>query len=684
MANVERALRYAAAGMAVFPCNADKMPLVGKDEAWLAAATTNDQRIRALWREHPDAVIGLPLKPLDLFVVDCDRHKVNEDGVEYLRQLIDKHGPLPDHPWCTTGNKGEHHYFRQPAAGGKVWGHKIGKTGLETRGFRTDNDGNYVIASGSELPDGRQWWRGIGSPSLIESYEAKLIPQAPAWLLDIVRPPEAPTTARPQQAFNGPSRNFSGDEEARIRDALRFIDADDRDLWLRIGMALKDHMGDAGRTLWDGWSQHSDKYNERDQDKTWKSLRRSGITIGTLFHHAMEAGWQEPRLQESRQANDDNQASSGKEHTAEEDAGADNTPRSDTLKSARASSFELTAIQWLWPNRFALGKLAILGGLPDQGKGQILADMAARVTRGDEWPCEEGRAPQGNVILLTAEDDPNDTVVPRLIAAGADLDRIEIVQMVGNGDKDRMFSLMTDLALLGEKITEVGNVKLIQIDPMSAYLGVGKIDSYRTTDVRAVLAPVVNLAAEQKVAIVGIMHFNKKTDVTNAMLRISDSLAYVATARHCYVVVDDAENQRKLLVKAKNNLAPDGKSLAYTFGLREVGKDRQTGQTIHAPHVLWWPEHVDVTATEAMEAAASATAQSPGARDTAKQFLSDMLRAGPKLKRDIEEAAEANMISERTLRRAKDELHVVARKEGMNGPWLWELPKQNKRWHDDD
>jgi putative DNA primase/helicase len=352
-----------------------------------------------------------------------------------------------------------------------------------------------------------------------------------------------------------------------------------------------------------------------------------------------------------------------------------------TLKSARASTFEMSAIQWIWPNRFALGKLGILGGLPDQGKGQILADMAARVTRGLEWPCSEGRAPQGNVLLLTAEDDPKDTVVPRLVAAGADLDRVEIISMVNADNKDRMFSLMTDLSLLRQKIAEVGDVKMIQIDPISAYLGIGKIDSFRTTDVRAVLAPVVDLAAEHMVAIVGIMHFNKKTDITNAMLRISDSLAFVATARHCYVVVNDDGNDRKLFVKAKNNLAPDTKAMAYGFGLREVGIDQKTKQPIRAPHIVWHPQYVDVTTSEAMEAAASS--KSPAARDSAKKFLANMLAHGPVSKQEIEEAAEANCISERTLWRAKDDLHIVAKKDGLKGGWTWQLPDQTPNWHDD-
>jgi hypothetical protein len=287
-------------------------------------------------------------------------------------------------------------------------------------------------------------------------------------------------------------------------------------------------------------------------------------------------------------------------------------------------------------------------------------------------------APQGNVILLTAEDDISDTVYPRMLAAGADPSRIEIVQMVRDTGKDRMFSLVTDLELLRQKVIEVGDVRMIQIDPISAYLGVKQMDSFRTSDVRAVLGPVVGLAGDLRLSILGIMHFNKKTDVTNALLRISDSLAYGATARHVYAVVNDPENARKLFVKGKNNLAPaNQRALAYTFGTRQVGSDAKTGELIWAPHIVWQSEHVDVTASEAMQAAAETRA--PAARDSAKKFLQEMLAAGPVSKQEIEEAAEANKISERTLRRAKDELGITVRKDGPGGKWRWHLPADDKK-----
>jgi hypothetical protein len=118
-------------------------------------------------------------------------------------------------------------------------------------------------------------------------------------------------------------------------------------------------------------------------------------------------------------------------------------------------------------------------------------------------------------------------------------------------------------------------------------------------------------------------------------LRICDSLAFGATARHVYAVVDDAENKRKLFVKGKNNLAPpDTKALAYSFGAREVGPDPVTGKPIWAPHIIWHPQHVDVSATEAMQAVNNNS--SPVQRDSAKRFLEDLLSEGPVKRTDID------------------------------------------------
>jgi putative DNA primase/helicase len=216
-------------------------------------------------------------------------------------------------------------------------------------------------------------------------------------------------------------------------------------------------------------------------------------------------------------------------------------PRQDYLRTAAAEDLEMRAIDWLWPDRFALGKIGLIAGLPDYGKGQIGAFLAAAVTANVELPCQEGSAPQGNVIWLNAEDDARDTVKPRLVAAGADCKRVYFVNGVHESGKERAFNLVTDLHLLRKKIAEIGNVLLVIIDPMSAYLGIGKVDSRSATDVRGLLSPLKELAEDLHVVVIGIAHFNKKDDIKSALLRVSDSIAYVAAARHVYAVLDDPE-----------------------------------------------------------------------------------------------------------------------------------------------
>jgi putative DNA primase/helicase len=370
---------------------------------------------------------------------------------------------------------------------------------------------------------------------------------------------------------------------------------------------------------------------------------------------------------------------------AGEKANGGQAPASEIV-SVKASAYKMTGIKWLWQDRFAIGKLGIIAGLPDEGKGQTLAYIAAQVTNGGKWPMNEGRSPQGSLVVFSDEDDPNDTLVPRFAAAGADLDRVHIVKMVRDDKTGRLFSLVSDLEALRRKILEIGDVRLVLIDPISAYLGVGKVNSFHTADVRGVLTPLTTLAIETKVAIISVMHFNKKIDVTNALLRISDSLAFGAVARHVYGVIDDTENERKLFVRAKNNVAAKtkNKTLAYRFGARMVGKDEDTGDDIMAPYVLWEPQYVDVTAVEAMQSAVES--KSPAARDEAKKFLSDILAKGPVLKTEIEEAAEANGIAEKTLYRAKSDLKVIAVKDRTKheGKWTWELPPPEplpKSWH---
>jgi hypothetical protein len=361
----------------------------------------------------------------------------------------------------------------------------------------------------------------------------------------------------------------------------------------------------------------------------------------------------------------------------------------DGLESARASTYKMRAVRWLWPGRFAIGKLGLIGGMPDMGKGLICCDIIACITAPRDFPCNEGRPQRANVVWFTAEDDIEDTVIPRLVAAGANLDRVHIVKMMRDGDKRRMFNLVTDLQALREKIEKTGDVALVIIDPMSSYVGVGKINTSSTADVRGFLTPLTDLAAELQISVIGIMHFNKKADVTSAMLRIADSLAYVAAARHVYVTVDDPNVQgRKLFVRAKNNLAPDKAALSYGIGVNpQVGQD--AGKDIEAPYIVWGSELVSVTANEAMQAAAGGGASANAMRE-AVEFLQDRLSGGRQVKtNEIEEEAQAHGISRATLLRARRKLGVKAEKERgkINGDWHLHIPtatREHEQNREDD
>lgn len=197
------------------------------------------------------------------------------------------------------------------------------------------------------------------------------------------------------------------------------------------------------------------------------------------------------------------------------------------------------------------------------------------------------------------------------------------------------------------------------------------MDSRSATDVRGVLTPLKEMTEELHIAVIGIAHFNKKEDIKSTLLRVSDSIAYVAAARHVYAVLADPDDKNsKLFIKAKNNLAPDTKALRYGFGVKTVGRDPKLGVDIDAPYIVWHPQHVEITANEAMQAGNGT------AKREAREFLLDRLEAGPVNSDDLVEEAKQEGIAFATLRRAKKDLGIKSRKQrgAVAGAWTWELP----------
>lgn len=328
----------------------------------------------------------------------------------------------------------------------------------------------------------------------------------------------------------------------------------------------------------------------------------------------------------------------------------------------RLSDVQAQSIRWLWPGRFARGKVSMIAGNPGLGKSQVTASLAAIVTSGGPWPVDGGRCERGSVIFLSAEDDAADTIKPRLLAAGADTDRCYILDAVKDRDADgaarlRSFNLQSDLDRLAALLERIGDVAVVVIDPISAYLG--GTDSHKNAEVRAVLAPLAELAARHGVAVVCVSHLNKAGG-NEALMRVTGSLAFVAAARAAYVVARDKNDpQRRLFLPLKNNIGNDQAGLAFKVESSELDGGIQTSR------VMWDSEAVTVTADEAMRPAETDDERSQ--RDEITDWLQDLLYPGRMKSQEVQSKAKQAGFAWRTVQRAAKESGVMMKREGF-GP----------------
>ncbi|MGO9268251.1 MAG: AAA family ATPase [Candidatus Binataceae bacterium] len=322
-------------------------------------------------------------------------------------------------------------------------------------------------------------------------------------------------------------------------------------------------------------------------------------------------------------------------------------------------------VKWTWPGRIARGKLTVFGGDPDRGKSFVSLDLTARVTTGRPWPDGSPADDIGNVILLSAEDDAADTIRPRLEALGADIARVYIIESITDRSGEREFSLATDLARLETAIKEVGNVSLIIIDPVSAYLG--GVDSHKNSNVRSLLAPLKTLAERYGVAIVLITHLSKGD--ADPLNRLAGSIAFGAAARAAWLFSCDPERpERRLMLKLKNNLAPTMPGLAFSIELNEQGD----------PVVAWESEPVAITAAEHFRELRDVDdkPRREGPIDDACAVLRELLKDGPRPVAEIEREGKARGVSHATIKRARKLLGIESTRGGFgaDGGWVLRLP----------
>ncbi|MCH8851420.1 MAG: AAA family ATPase [Planctomycetes bacterium] len=333
-----------------------------------------------------------------------------------------------------------------------------------------------------------------------------------------------------------------------------------------------------------------------------------------------------------------------------------------TLSWRQLSTIEPQAVDWLWPNRVANGKCNLFYGDGGVGKSFVLVDMMARITTGTPWPdCRDTASEPGYVILLNAEDDPNDTIRVRFDAQGGDPTKIAFIDGVKRtkDGNDSGLSLVVDLDLI-EKLAIEKRATLFIIDPVTAYTG-GK-DIYKDDQVRDITTPLKAMAERLNMAVVLVMHTNK-SGTTNAKHKAANSSAWINACRMAWMFAEDASDpHRRSMTNAKNNLIYNADGLSFSFDPAEGS-------------LKWDDEPFRKTANQVLEERADGGKASK--QREAEEFLKRELTACSVDANEIRDRAEQEDISFSTLKRAKKKLGVGSVQDAYGGGWRWRLQAED-------
>ncbi len=390
------------------------------------------------------------------------------------------------------------------------------------------------------------------------------------------------------------------------------------------------------------------------EGRLYFAAQRAGLEeseIRKTIRSGMEAGKLLPRTIPER-----------KEKKGKAEAGgsaADAVPAGESI-IVRASAIEPRKVEWLWPGRIPLGKLTTFAGQGGLGKTFVLCDITARVTRGLDWPDSAGECcEQGQVLFVSGEDDPDDTLVPRMIELGADLNRIAFLK---TEVQDRF--TLADLKTLDRALAEIGpDVRFIAIDPPAAFLG--DVDDHRNAEVRSLLSPLKSWAARHRLAIVFNTHFTKSGGAkVEAMQRVMASVAWVNAVRAAHAFATDPEDpERVLFLTMKMNLARKRKGLAY----RIVDKGDLAS--------VEWLGEVDLTADQAVNREPGTPRQKLAA-DWLVELFQEKLEWSSE---DFWASAKENGVSKRSIDEARVKLDMPKPRLGytLDGvkTWTWWVPE---------
>lgn len=335
-----------------------------------------------------------------------------------------------------------------------------------------------------------------------------------------------------------------------------------------------------------------------------------------------------------------------------------------------AAAIKPVAIRWLWPGWIARGKLTVLAGAGGSGKTTLAIGLIGALTSGGRWPDGEICREPGNALIWSSEDDPADTLVPRLMAAGADLGRVHIIQGRVNGAGEREpFDPATDFDLLKEAVESIGGASLLLLDPV---VNVVKGDMHRANDVRRSLQAVVDFAEAHWCAVLGISHFSKGSGGASPADRVIGSQAFGALARAVLVAAKQDDTETRVLARAKSNISDDQGGVGYVVEPCTVGEGIETTRVL-------WGDRIEGSARDILAEVERLEDEEHSEKEDAEQFLLSLLADGSIPVKQIKADAAGAGHAWRTVERAKKSLGIEAVKVGVKEGWVWRLGSQDRQ-----
>ncbi len=346
-----------------------------------------------------------------------------------------------------------------------------------------------------------------------------------------------------------------------------------------------------------------------------------------------------------------------------------NVPGKRSVSLTPASTIDPRPVKWLWQDRLPRGALALIGGREGIGKSTLAYKIAAAVSRG-ALPGSHYGTPKG-VIVAATEDSWAHTIVPRLMAADADLTRIYRVDVTSSDDVATELSLPRDVTALGRHV-QAADVGLVLLDPLMSRLD-GKRDTHKDAEVRLALEPLVHFATRNNVSVLGLIHVNKST-ASDPLTMLMGSRAFAAVARAVLFVMTDPDDESlRLLGQAKNNLGrSDLPVLTYRIESTTVAQTDE-GPVVTG-RVVWLGES-DRTLGDAI-ACVGESGEARTAIAEAGDWLDDYLttQGGEADSKDIRGAGAKAGHSADALKRARIKRGIASESYGFPRKTKWVLP----------